>query len=993
MKVFELAKEFEIKALELIDKVKPLNIGIKNHMSTLDPGDIEKIRTFMQETSTPAEVAKPKRVVRKKSAAAGTAASTRKVITRTTRKSEVEESPTPEPTAPAAANGVVRRSPDVIVRREDEAKTDAEMAQSDSSLETSAVEVSEKSEVAIEASPETVAVPVKTPGKVTPADKEAEEESELKESAQAELGHEFTEETFLQRRKIEDEEVVVEAPPPEAIKEEGTAPVRPRYSMLRVVNMDSIKRDKPLIVKEADPRAAAEAAKAGASGTKSFTPQDFAKNPNLLREIEDEEAAQRKKKASPAPRSVKEDLSQSFKSTDFLRRERVYTPKKKKLLIGRSSSKPQLTTPSAHKRIVEFNKEISVADLAHQMSTKGKLVAKKLLALGLSYPDEADGLEEWVLDLEAAQLAAGEFQFEVKNITPNAEDMLQSSRAKSVKESDEEGAPRGPVITIMGHVDHGKTSLLDLIRQSRVVSKEAGGITQHIGAYKINAASAVENLRAFQASKDEAASKEAAKKGKKTKGAKEKVAAPKSAASGYLTFLDTPGHAAFSAIRSRGAQCTDIVILVVAASEGVMPQTREAIDHAKAAGVPIIVAMNKMDLPDANPDKLRQQLSEVGLISEEWGGDTIFVPVSAHTGLGVDKLLEMIQLQAELLELKARPEGFADGVIIEAKLDKSRGPLATVLVRNGHLKVGDYVAAGEWFGRVRALLDDAGKNTTEAGPSTPVEIMGLAGVPEAGDTLNAVPNERSAKALAELRIEERRKEDSAPKVNSVEDVYAMMAMGDLKELPIIIKSDVKGSAEAIEGSLAKLPQQKVRLKILAASVGGISENDILLAAASKAIVIGFNVRPDAKAQALADSKKVPLKTYTIIYNLIDDVSNAMVGLLEPTIREQVTGQAEVRNVFNVSKVGTVAGCMVTSGKITRSDMVRVIRDGRVIYTNKLSGLKRFKDDAREVAQGFECGISVENFNDVKPGDILETFVQEKILPTLEDGGKSSHANA
>jgi translation initiation factor IF-2 len=694
-------------------------------------------------------------------------------------------------------------------------------------------------------------------------------------------------------------------------------------------------------------------------------------------------------------------MSAMFKSTDFLRRERVYTPKKKKLLIGRSSAKPNLTTPSAHKRIVEFNKEISVADLAHQMSEKGKLVAKKLLALGLSYPDEADGLEEWILDLEAAQLVAGEFEFEVKDITPNAEEMIQSSRSKATPskkaEVDDGRSARGPVITIMGHVDHGKTSLLDLIRRARVVSKEAGGITQHIGAYRIDASVAVENLRAFQESQDAEAAKGAAKKGKKVKERAEAPAkgakTPKAgAASGYLTFLDTPGHAAFSAIRSRGAQCTDIVILVVAASEGVMPQTREAIDHAKAAGVPIIVAMNKMDLPDANPDKIRQQLSEVGLISEEWGGDTIFVPVSAHTGLGVDKLLEMIQLQAELLELKARPDGFADGIIIEAKLDKGRGSLATVLVRNGRLRVGDYVAAGEVFGRVRALLDDNGKNTPEAGPSTPVEIMGLSGVPEAGDTLNSVPDERSAKALADLRVEERRKEDSRPRVNSVEDVYALMAKGDLKELPIILKSDVKGSAEAIEGALAKLPQTKVRLKMLSASVGGISENDILLAAASKAIVIGFNVRPDSKAQSLADSKGVPVKTYSIIYNLIDDVSNAMVGLLEPTIKEQVTGQAEVRNVFNVSRVGTVAGCMVTSGKITRSDMVRVIREGRVIYTNKLSGLKRFKDDAREVAQGFECGISVESFNDVKPGDILETFVQEKILPSLEDGGKASSAS-
>ncbi len=975
LKVFELAKEFDIKALELIEKVRPLNILIKNHMATLEPEEVQKIRAFFTQSSAPVEEEKPKRVVRKKTADKVEATAVKKVITRT-RRSESEE-----------ALAELPPSEDL---KATEATTEPATVSADPEVETP---------VLATASPD---VSKLDPTKATTAGAEEVEDANLeKDKVQAQVGHEFTEETFLSRREPEeDEEVVVPEPVAAAAattEPAKVAPVKPRYSMLRVVNMETLRRDKPLIVKEADPKSVADANKTTAARTQSFTPADFQKNPNLLREIEEEASNQKKKKSGLAPKSVKDDMSQMFKSTDFLRRERVYTLKKKKLLIGRASNKTQITTPHADKRTVEFDTEISVADLSHQLKVKGKLVAKKLLSLGLTYPDDAGGLEEWILDLEAAQLVAGEFGYEVEDITANAEDMIQSSRSKGVEKNDDDAGkePRGPVITIMGHVDHGKTSLLDLIRRARVASKEAGGITQHIGAYMIDAKTAVENLRAFQESQGSDAAKSAAKKGKK-------VAEPRAVAKaspsvtpgrGSLTFLDTPGHAAFSAIRSRGAQCTDIVILVVAASEGVMPQTREAIDHAKASGVPVIVAMNKMDLPDANPDRIRQQLSEVGLISEEWGGDVIFVPVSAHTGLGVDKLLEMIQLQAEVLELKARPTGFADGIIIEAKLDKGRGAVATVLVRNGQLKVGDYVAVGETFGRVRALMDDSGKNIQQVGPSTPVEIMGLSGVPEAGDTLSAVSDEKSAKQLAELRTEERRKTEAAPKLNSVEEVYAMMAMGDLKELPVIIKSDVKGSSEAIEGALAKLPQTKVRLKVLSASVGGISENDVLLAAASKAVVIGFNVRPDPKAQNLADSKGVPVKTYTIIYNLIDDVSNAMVGLLEPTIKEQVTGQAQVRNIFTVSKVGTVAGCMVTSGKLSRSDMVRIIRDNRIIYTSKLSGLKRFKDDAREVASGFECGVTVENYNDLKPNDVIETFVQEKILPTLEGASKGNQPSA
>jgi translation initiation factor IF-2 len=766
-----------------------------------------------------------------------------------------------------------------------------------------------------------------------------------------------------------------------------------RYSVIRVVSPSPAQRDKPLIVKDVDPN---YNAKSKEGGTRSFSEQDFSNkaslgaSPALLKEIEKEEE-KAKKKASPAAKSRVVDQGKGFKSTDFLRRERVYQPKKKKLLIGRGMlTKTGSVAMSSRKKFVEFNKEISVENLASQMSIKAKDLARKLVKLGLDYPDESEGLHDWFLDFEHAELIAEGFGFDVRNVTPNEGNIL----AARLTQEETDLAPRSPVITIMGHVDHGKTSLLDLIRRARVASGEAGGITQHIGAYTVNVEDAVANLATAQAADDPEAKKAAkkAKKESKKSGGEKPTKFVNPQGLGRLCFLDTPGHAAFSAIRSRGAQSTDIVILVVAASEGVMPQTREAIDHSKSAGVPIIVAMNKMDLPDANPDKIRQQLSEVGLIDEEWGGDTIFVPVSAKTGLGVDKLLEMIQVQAEVLELKARDKGPADGIIIEAKLDKSRGPLATVLIKNGILRIGEYITAGEVYGKVRALIDDKGNSVKEAGPSTPVEIMGLSGVPAAGDTLNAVADEKAARELAEMRAEERKKMEAAPKFSSVEDVYARMAMGDLKELPVVLKADVRGSSEAIQSSLEKLPQTKVRLKILSTGVGGISENDVLLASASKAVVIGFNVRPDSNAVAASERLGIPIKTYTIIYQLIDEVSNAMKGLLEPIIKENVIGQAEVREVYHVTKIGAVAGCMVTSGKVQRSAMARIVRDGRVIYSGKFSGLKRFKDDAREVAQGFECGISVENYNDIKQGDLIECYVEEKFFPNLDET-QSSQANA
>lgn len=489
----------------------------------------------------------------------------------------------------------------------------------------------------------------------------------------------------------------------------------------------------------------------------------------------------------------------------------------------------------------------------------------------------------------------------------------------------------------MGHVDHGKTSLLDAIRKSKVTSTEAGGITQHIGAYTVNL------------------------NGEK------------------ITFLDTPGHEAFTAMRARGAQITDIVILVVAADDGIMPQTKEAINHCKAANVPMIVAINKIDKPGANIDKVKQELSEFGLISEDWGGDTICVPVSARSGEGIDGLLEMVVLTSEMEELKANPDRKAKGTVIEAKLDKGRGAVASLLVQNGTLNVGDSILVGSTYGRIRAMFDDKSKKIKTAGPSIPVEILGLSEVPAAGDKFNVVKDEKTARNMADSRREKEKAENlqNAHRV-SLEDLYSQIQEGKVKELALIVKADVQGSVEALKQSLEKLSTESVKVRVIHQAVGAITETDITLATASNAIIIGFNVRPDSNAVAAAEKEKVDIKTYRIIYDAIEDVKSAMIGILEPEYKEVVLGSAEIRQTYKISNIGTIAGCYVLNGKITRNSDIRVIRDGIVIFESKLASLKRFKDDAKEVNSGYECGLSVEKFNDIKDGDIIEAFTMEEV---------------
>ncbi|WP_068619253.1 translation initiation factor IF-2 [Paenibacillus tuaregi] len=574
--------------------------------------------------------------------------------------------------------------------------------------------------------------------------------------------------------------------------------------------------------------------------------------------------------------------------------------------------------------------EMTVGETAKLLHKDASEVIKKLISLGVMATINQE------LDLDTIQLLAGDYGVEVE-IKIHVED----DRFENVEETDDEAdlKERPPVVTIMGHVDHGKTTLLDAIRSTNVTGGEAGGITQHIGAYQVE----INNKK--------------------------------------ITFLDTPGHEAFTTMRARGAQVTDITIIVVAADDGVMPQTVEAISHAKAAGVPIIVAVNKIDKPEADPDRVKQELTNYELVPEEWGGDTIFVNVSAKQRIGLEGLLEMILLVAEVNEYKANPDKRARGTVIEAELDKGRGPVARVLVQHGTLKVGDAFVAGNYFGRVRAMVNDKGRRLKEAGPSTPVEITGLTEVPLAGDPLMVFEDERKARSIADKRaITQRQSEMGANSRVTLDDLFKHIKEGEIKDLNVIIKGDVQGSVEALKGSLQKIEVEGVRVKILHSSVGAITESDIILAAASNAIVIGFNVRPEPRAKSVADEEKVDIRLHRVIYNAIEEIEQAMKGMLDPVYKESVIGHAEVRNTFKISKVGTIAGCMVTSGKITRSAEIRLIREGIVVFEGKIDSLKRFKDDAKEVAQGYECGITIEGYNDLKEGDVIEAFVMETVEP-------------
>jgi translation initiation factor IF-2 len=603
-------------------------------------------------------------------------------------------------------------------------------------------------------------------------------------------------------------------------------------------------------------------------------------------------------------------------------------PMKKRAAPGKELKRTEITTPSARKRIVRISDAITVGDLAKAMGLKAGEIIKKLMDMGVM------ATMNHVLDYDHAAIVASEFEYTLENVAYDVEKEIEGSEKEETKG---EALTRDPVVTIMGHVDHGKTSLLDALRETDVAGGEAGGITQHIGAYTVKAGDR------------------------------------------RIAFIDTPGHEAFTAMRARGAKVTDIVVLVVAANDGVMPQTIEAINHARAAAVPLIVAVNKMDLPDADLDKAKRALADHGLAAEDWGGDTIVVPVSAKTKQGLDQLLEMINLQADLMELKASPDARARGTIIEAKLDRGRGPVATVLVQEGTLRAGDPLVIGTVFGRIRAMLDWQGNRLTEAGPSTPVEILGLSGVPEAGEALAVVADEATARQIADHRQGKQRQSEFAKSSKvSLDDLYQQLEKSQVKELRIVLKTDVQGSIDALREAFVRVSTDEVQVSILHASVGGVTESDVLLASASNAVIVGFNVRPEPKAATLAEHEQVDIRLYTIIYDAINQIRESLEGMLEPTVRERTVGRAEVRQVFGISGIGTIAGSSVSDGKILRGAQARLLRDHAVVHEGKIGSLRRFKDDVREVAAGYECGIGLEGFNDLKPGDVIEVYELEKV---------------
>jgi len=601
---------------------------------------------------------------------------------------------------------------------------------------------------------------------------------------------------------------------------------------------------------------------------------------------------------------------------------------KKKDVTHQIKEKEEIPTPTQEKRLkkIQLSEAITVKEIAENLNVQPNEIIKRLMAMGII------ATINQVIDMEAVKVIAKNFGFEAEIYSIEREETFQEE-----KEDLSFLIPRPPVVTIMGHVDHGKTLLLDVIRKTNVIGKEAGGITQHIGAYKVE----IEK--------------------------------------GEIVFLDTPGHEAFTSMRARGAQVTDIVVLVVAADDGVMPQTEEAINHAEAAQVPIIVAINKIDKPNANIEKVKKDLMKFNLVPEEWGGQTIFVETSAKKRTGIENLLEMILLQAEVLELRANPKRLAKGIVIESKLDKGRGSVATVLIQNGTLKEGQSFIAGLNYGKVRALINDRGKKIKEAGPSTPVEVLGLSGVPLAGDSFVVVSDERKARQIGILRQTKQREEGLAKTSKvTLDDLYTQIQKGDIKELNILIKGDTHGSVQALKDSLEKLSTKDIILKVVHGAVGGITESDVMLSSASNAIIIGFNVRPTPKASEFLEKEKLDIRIYTVIYDAINDVKAAIKGLLEPKFKERVLGRAEIREVFNIPKIGPIAGSHVTQGIIKRGSETRLLRDNVIIYQGRIESLKRFKEDANEVQSGYECGIGIENFQDIKVGDIIETFFYEKV---------------
>lgn len=1004
-KVFEFAKEIGMSPLALMDKIREWKLPVRSHMAELQPEVLDEIKTRLKgadEDQAPAAKKKKKKVAKKASSTgAKKKAATKK--SKTAASSDEESSTTTK-------KAVVRRSAKVVIRRKADEEAAAAEAQAAAEAAAAAAAVEAENQLAAKGEPTPIEASIESSEPIMAAAVEpevvVEETVEAPEagviSAASETVSEKTDEAaavvvepvveaVVAKTVTEERSAVVAEEPPSVKVEPSTsaedaptasaaeassaepakvapAPVPGRKREVVMTSqgpVSGVKSDAPrrnivgrMDLSRVQPPSGFRSPGGGGGGQRPTGAPSGGGAPRGLRTgfvapapivVEDEAATEARKRfddrksrpkspgANTGPAGAgagaggRDEEVAEFSASEFRKREMVFQPKKKKGILGREAMKTQITTPKASKRVVKIDQSIKLGDLALDMGVKAAQLTKILMQNGVMATMNTD------LDFDTVALVVPEFGFEATNVHRTVDELIEQT---SFGDLEAETVARPPVVTIMGHVDHGKTSLLDTIRKANVAAGEAGGITQHIGAYQVT-----------------------------------------TELGHLITFIDTPGHEAFTAMRARGANATDIAVIVVAADDGVMPQTVEAVSHAKAAGVPIIVAVNKMDKAGANPDRVKQQLTEHELVPEEWGGETIFVPVSAHSRQGIPELLEQIHVVAEMAELRANPKRSATGLVIESRMDKGRGPVATLLVQDGTLSVGQSVVVGSVPGRVRSLINDKGERVQSAGPSVPVEIVGLSDVPLAGDRFDAVQDDKSAEDIAATRRQRRADEDRGSKV-SLEDIFSKLKKGEVKELAMVLKSDVAGSAEAIKGMLDKVGTDEVKVKLVHSAVGGVSESDVLLASTAKGIVVGFNVRPDTGAIAAAKRLGVEIKTYSIVYELMDDLKKALAGLLAPEIVEKDLGRAEVRNTFSVPKIGTIAGCFVADGKILRNSEVRLIREGKIVYTGKISSLKRFKDDVREVAHGYECGIGIENFNDLKVGDVIESFIKESIVREL-----------
>lgn len=952
VRVYELAKQMGLENKDLLAKLADAGVEVSSHSSALSDDDLQKFEAFKNPPEEKIEEAriKPGLIRRRKTVVQKPAEEIPAAP-----EPEIAEEPetvaaeTPEPPVEAVPEPEV----DVVVEPSAEVKVEEPVAQPEPEIIEEPVVKEEEKTPAVEP----VATVVAEDRKVEPAQEAAPEVKPTEEPAK------------IEEPKSEAEHVVAE----KKVVEKKTAPVK-KTEVARQQDNDKPTGDRAKILGRVElPQTRPQNKRPGRGDNTGGRPQDRNSRPARparpdrpdkpgspaagapargrkrvdvapvapMEQPLPEKEGRANKKRKKGRRNEGSFDEQDGRVSRRGKRVEVFEPNRaggKRRRGGKQSKQikqTEVTVSKAIKRIIRISDSITVGELAKRMGVKANELIAELMRQGsmvtINHP----------LDYESAALLASEFNYEVENVAFDEETILEVEAAKESEDKAEDLETRPPVVTIMGHVDHGKTSLLDAIREANVTEGEAGGITQHIGAYDVEL------------------------DGKK------------------ITFLDTPGHEAFTAMRARGAGVTDIVILVVAADDGVMPQTKEAINHSKAAGVPIIIAVNKIDKPDSNPERVKQELTEYELVPEEWGGDTIFVEVSAKQQTNLDSLLEMVLLQAEVLELQANPNKRAKGSIVEARLDKGRGPVATVLVQDGTLKIGDAIVAGLHYGRVRSMTSATGLQVKEAGPSFPVEVTGLGGVPDAGETFHAVENEKAAKDVSQHRQSKQREIDlSKSSKVSLEQLFAKMQEGVVEELAVIIKADVQGSVEAVRDALEKLSTSTCRLNVIHTGVGGVSESDVTLATASNAIVLGFNVRPESKAKSLAESEKVDIRLYSVIYDAVNDIRDAMEGLLAPTLKEKDLGRVEVRETFHVSRVGTIAGCYVLGGKILRNAQTRLVRDNVVIWEGKLSSLKRFKDDVKEVNTGYECGIGLENYNDIKVGDIIEAFEMEEIKTAL-----------